>query len=202
MNNKIAYIVGGIGRCGTTLIFKFLSSNYYSQKFTKNLNKIDTSILTSNTVFKTHSPFPPKNPKNMKALFMFGNIYNIVTSYRQIWSPKSASHLYLNEEVSKNKDLFSTNVLKLERHFKHWIKPQKFPVMIVRYETMYQNMNEILKFLGLNPKKIKFPSQKKRTTSWKNLPNSDKDKLIKSYKHVQEYVDNLPDIEIMPIIKE
>lgn len=193
-----AYITNGIGRCGTTLMFKFLSCYYKSYKFVVNIKDINNIKLNKNSVFKTHSPFPPKKINhNTKVIFMFGNIYNVACSYQKIWSVPAIKHLFLPPENLK-KNYLEEDIYKFDRHFNNWLKPQLYEVMAVKYEKMYEHIKEIMDFCGLEKTDINaFPKKIERKTDWNSLSKIDKQKLINIYGHMQEYVDTLPDIQII-----
>jgi len=191
-----AYIVNGIGRCGTTLMSTFLSNIYPFYGFVKNLHDIDNKSFKNNITIKTHSlNCFTQNRSDIKVLFMFGNIYNTVLSYKHKWSNNMLIHLFAEKNIGKNH--LEEDIFQFDRYFKAWYKPSGFPVMFVRYEKLYDNLDTVLNFCNLNKQQIKkFPSYQPRQTQWNNYPQIDKEKIIKIYHKTQEIVDSLPDIKI------
>jgi hypothetical protein len=193
-----AYIVNGIGRCGTTLVFDFLRKYYKSMNFIKDLsalNKIEFS--GDNVVYKTHSLNTIKAGKqNVKILFMFGNIYNSAISYdTRIMSKKVMEHLFIDRNFKKN--YLQVNKFEFGRYFSAWYKPLGYPVMFVRYEKLQENLKAVLDFCDLGKYENQFPKIVKRSTDWTSLPEITKNKLIKIYGNDQKIVDGLPDIKIL-----
>ena len=192
------YIINGIGRCGTTLMHTFLMKYYQHKPFLVDMKDLDSHNITKNCVFKTHCPFPQNSHKNkIKVLFMFGDIYNSAISYsrKDVWGKNAAKHLFLkNHDINYlNEDLY-----KFKRHFDNWIKKQSYPVMIVRYEKLYENLRQILDFCDLNHiPTSEFPPYKERNTDWRNLSKTNLDKLQNIYGELKLYADSLPDIKIL-----
>ena len=78
-----AYIVNGIGRCGTTLMYHYLIKKYKNNGFIKDLRELNKLNFNSNVVYKTHSLNVLVPKPNVRIIFMFGNIYNTVLSYKK-----------------------------------------------------------------------------------------------------------------------
>jgi len=194
-----AYIVNGIGRCGTTLMYHYLMKKYKNNGFIKDLNELNKLNFklnfNSNVVYKTHSLNVLVPKPNVKVLFMFGNIYNTVLSYKKrAWSKNAMKHLSVEENFNKN--YLETNIFEFNRYFKTWYKSLGYPVMFVRYETLQNNLKEVLQFCGVTNRIDDFPKIIKRQTDWTQQPVPVQKKLIKLYGKDQEFVDKIPDIKI------
>jgi hypothetical protein len=171
--------------------------NYYENKpFLVDMKNLDTHNVNKNCVFKTHCPFPQnKHKHDTKVLFMFGDIFNSVVSYnrKDVWGKSAAKHLFIDYGTNYlDEDLF-----KFQRHFENWTKKQTYPVMFVRYENLYDNLNQVLNFCGVEQHIKSFPPYKQRTTDWKNLDKETITKLETVYGELKTYVDSLPDIFIV-----
>ena len=192
------YIVNGIGRYGTTLMHTFLMKYYQPKPFLVDMKSLDSHNINRSCVFKTHCPFPQKAHKNNpKVLFMFGDIFNSAISYsrKDVWGKSAAKHLFLADHKV---NYLEEDLYKFERHFDNWSKKQAYPVMMVRYEKLYDNLRQVLDFCDLkHVPTTAFPAFRKRTTDWKQLDKESIDKLKNIYGDLKTYVDSLPDIKII-----
>ena len=211
--NPNVYVINGIGHCGTTLVYLF-SKNYrdaFQKEMITDMNQINDIKIERNCTFKTHTRYPIENHPglNVKTLYMFGDVYNIVPSYarrhtlhgKPICSellPEAKENLNIVDDTDRN--FFDYDVFKFKEHFDNWNKPSKNKVMLVRYENMYKNLSQILKFLDIKDWK-KFPQYKKRKTDWRALPISDQKRLEKTYGETREYFKKFPDIIVPKVIR-
>ena len=197
-------IVAGMGRCGTSLVFSSIAEKLEDRSFVKH---IENYSFENGGVYKTHD-LPPLNLSgNPKVIFMFGNPMNIAVSADNVdkesrrndnyeWSYAHYNHLHA--DVSK-KDLFhKEDTLGLEKQFDLWCKPQTFPLLTVRYETMFYNLHTIKEFLGISD--INFPEKIPRKTNWKE--HIFKEDLEKTYKALNEKIILAPDIKKWDISNE
>ena len=189
-----AYIVNGIGRCGTTLMYHYLIKKYKNNGFIKDLRELNKLNFNSNVVYKTHSLNVLVPKPNVRIIFMFGNIYNTVLSYKKrAWSKNTMKHLSVEDNFNKN--YLETNIFEFNRYFKNWYKPLGYSVMFVRYEKLQYNLKEVLNFCGI--KNIKdFPNIIERKTNWKKEPSQIRRKLIELYGEDQAFFEKIPDIKV------
>ncbi len=202
-------IINGMGKCGTRLLHGFLCGYYRRAGFLVDITQINNIKLRNHSIIKTHSPYPIKQCKyNIKVVFMFGNIYNTVISFYKGWeekfggypNPLAATNLFMTN-ANKNKSPIENDIFRYKRHFDNWYKSHKYPVLFVRYETMYDHIGEILDFCGLKSFPVeKFPKYKQRTTNWLDQPEPIKERLVKLYGSLDEYINQLPDIKEMNVI--
>jgi len=194
----MAIIVNGIGKCGTTLMYNFLSKYHSRGPFITNLSRASSPRL----VYKTHSPIP-NAPKNSKVLYMFGDVYNTVLSFYNSWV-KHGSHGKPNKGILKNMTVENQNGTPFEvktfdfvKWIDNWYKPHSFPIMFVRYEKMHDNAREIMNFCGLKSQSLSiFPKFKERKTDWKKCTKDQIDKLELFYSEAYDLTNKLPDIKI------
>jgi|GEM_PF-61610 len=159
-----------------------------------------------------HLDQPPtgKTKQNFKALYIFGDPLNAVVSlfrrnYQQPHSCKLlanyldiepiARYCSLEEYVNEGIDR-----LKLEQHFDNWSNAQvNYPIMLVKYETMWEHLPEIFDFLEIPTSEIEEleKERKERESDWIKLPEETKDKLSAMYGKFSEKVANFEEIKII-----
>ena len=83
------------------------------------------------------------------------------------------------------------DVLRLEEHFDTWAKPQSCPILLVKYEDIWDNLEEILEYFNIpSSHAVNFPSRKGRQFDWKNASSSQQDRLFKTYGNLCQKIDN------------
>ena len=175
-----AYMVAGLGRCGTKLVRFSMSAVIKSWKLPdkkvspgfkvmlspESKQVMDFPRITPGIVLKTHLPDPASlnMPDNVKVIWMFGNPFDIVVSSISI----GALHYHNmgSPYWHKHKDIFIYDTLMLEKHFDAWYRPQKFEFLSVRYETLYkpEALEAISDFLNW---KLVLPKWRDRKSNWK-----------------------------------
>lgn len=189
-------IINGIGKCGTTLMYNFLSKYYSRGPFITDLSK-----ATANKVYKTHSPIP-NAPKNCKVLYMFGDVYNTILSFHNSWI-KHGTHGKPNKGILKNMIVENPNGTPFEvktfdfvKWINNWYRSHSFPIMFIRYEKMHENAREIMGFCGLQSKPLSiFPKFRKRKTNWRKCTKDQINNLKLFYGEAYEFVNTLPNIK-------
>jgi tetratricopeptide (TPR) repeat protein len=177
-------IVAGIPRSGTTMIFRALAGFYPGDTTPRNY---------SGSVKKTHGLAPKQLPKGYKVIFVFGNIINSVISTKK--SRYDQVH-FINcgcSQNPENTDIYLEDSLNYEAMFDSWNKNNGYPVICVRYETIYENLKPISRFLGIT---LSLPPQKKRTTKYSDCNEEELQKIKKTYKNLIDKVNNAPDVAI------
>ncbi|MBR8826989.1 MAG: tetratricopeptide repeat protein [Gomphosphaeria aponina SAG 52.96 = DSM 107014] len=159
-----------------------------------------------------HLDQPPigKTKQNFKALYIFGDPLNAVVSLfrRNFQHPHSckllanyvdiepiARYCSLEEYVDEGIDR-----LKLEQHFDNWSNAQvNYPIMLVKYETMWEHLPEIFYFLEIPASGIEEleKERKERESDWIKLPEETKEKLSAMYGKFSEKVANFEEIKII-----
>ena len=70
--------------------------------------------------------------------------------------------------------------------------------MIIKYETLWDHLDELFEFLDIPKEKIKnFPKKIKRNINWKDQPEEIKNKLYNIYKNINEQIKEFPEIKII-----
>jgi hypothetical protein len=181
----------------------------------------DESILGQ---VHTHLRRPPDKRAldGRTMIYMFGDPYNAVISFFKRRMKKTRSHGFNTREG--NGDLLwavkhcqniggeyermnpewdveayldnGEDLLKMEEHFDNWVNAKTdYPVLFVRYETMWNHLREICKFVGLPESAIgRFPGQEPRGSRWEDEPDTIKMKLAKMYGALHDKIAAAPDI--------
>jgi len=86
----------------------------------------------------------------------------------------------------------------LKAHFHNWTQARRdYPILLVRYETLWDHLEIIHKFMGLGdqPEVLKsFPKRKKRFSKLDNLKPEYQEKLYKMYGKLRNKINDFPDI--------
>lgn len=122
-------------------------------------------------VYKTHD-FPPRQlPNHVKVIFLFGDPIDIALSAKEldkryltgVDSNYTALDLHIRNlrgSIQKKADIFDSDVLRLEEQFLRWQNKQTFPVLRLRYETMWENQSAIRDFIEIGS--FRLPPKKQR----------------------------------------
>jgi hypothetical protein len=122
-------------------------------------------------VYKTHDLPPAYLPPHVKVLYLFGNPVDLVLSSKQLdglsVNPPDERFTGLDLHIrnfrgdfSEKDKLFEKDVLRLEDNFYSWYKQQSFPLLAIRYETLWDNQDVLKEFTGY--KNFKLPPQRPR----------------------------------------
>jgi len=186
--SNTAFIVAGLGRCGTTFLTECLidSGLYPNMIFISDLSQIKSFV--GGYLYKTHSYPPDALPYNVKLIYMFRNPMNIALSaFYKIneWGKIHHQHFHSDLFVP-NDDILKRDTLKLESQFDAWYQPQGFDFLSIKYENLFDSdtlamLNEYLE-IHLDFKKIT-PSQ----TDYRDHPKSDE--LINTYSTLAKKID-------------
>lgn len=177
-------IVAGIPRCGTTLMFRALAGFSAGDTTPKNYY---------GKIKKTHGLAPTNLPRGYKAIFLFGDIVSSVISTKK--SRYETNH-FLNCGCSKKfeeVDIYKEDVLNYELMFDSWHQKHNYPVMCLKYEKIYQNINIIKAFLKTD---ISFPKKKKRTTKYADCSKTELKQIKHTYQSLISKVKKVPNVSI------
>ena len=91
----------------------------------------------------------------------------------------------------------------MTEQFHNWIVPTSaYPVLLVRYEKLWDHLPELAEFLGIPVGEMKdFPPYHKRETSWLNEPEDIRNRLFRIYGGLAEEINNFDDIKLVTYIK-
>jgi len=195
---KFHYLVSSFGGVGNSMWIKFLNPDYTTY----------TNHMHYHLELK-HVSYPPEFlPENIKTLYLFGNPMNSVISifnrnlqhihYRNIFNkvlkPQNMTFEYFLDQ--------GVDIFHLEQHFQNWMndnnEARNYPIILIKYETMWDNLEYIFDFLGLEKKRIsEFPDKKERKSDWRNQPKKIREKLLKIYTPLLSKINNSPEVKII-----
>ena len=191
-----AYIISGLGRCGTTLMqFALIESRglIKSRRFLSRFS--DEKNFVKGTLYKTHSAPPVRLPPHVKLVFMFGDPMNAALSGYKEFSKENDKHFQHigASEVPDREDIFSRDVLMLEQHFDAWYQRQGFDFISVRYETLYteETQSMLAEYLGF---RLKLPPYRQRSTDWRQ--HERRDELAATYAGIGNKIEAADDCRI------
>lgn len=196
LEKEVEVLIVSAGGVGTTFLLKAVG------KYKK------TNHISNEDGFK-HLTIPPitKN-SNLKVIYVFGNPitatmslfrrdFHHTQSYKmQQYLPKGyrvAQETNLEEYAAKGVDGFY-----FRRHFENWTERYLvYPTLFLRYETLFDNIEEIAHFLELPRAFVtNFPAKKERNSQIENLNKVTLNNLQKLYGDLQADFDKLPDFFI------
>src|SRR3990167_11343274 len=132
MNHQII-ILASMGRCGSTMLFNAL---FDSNNFIIDLHNVFNA--KKNTFFKTHDFAPASLPENAKCIFLFGNVTDVVISaHTEAIVNVKQHYVHLHANYEKRNNYIYEDVLRLEENFDSWNRKRPYPVLSIRYETMW-----------------------------------------------------------------
>jgi hypothetical protein len=160
-----------------------------------------------------HSPSPPKITFIKKAVYLYSNPLNaIVYHFNQriigtnFWHIRHCRNMGSDwQKMGMEWDLVDylnneEDIFQFENHFNAWSKKNNvdYPIMLVKYEKIWDNLEKIFKFLDIPISEIgKFPKKIKRGSDWRKLPKITKLNLIKMYGKFAKRLKRFPDIKII-----
>ncbi len=135
------FLVSTIGRCGSSM-------------FIFNLERLSLSVPQGKA--KNHW-YPNRvenhNPPISGAIFLFGDIIDVVLSVKRCqerfgdkWIDKH--NINLNGDYENRYNFLNQDSFYLEKMFDSWMRPQKFPLLTLKYESMWENEDLIKQFLN------------------------------------------------------
>jgi len=149
--------------------------------------------------------------RGTKVIYIFGNPMNAVISFfrrtarKKYWMYYHCKHLEVDHELfslnwsledflKNGKDLF-----RLEEHFDNWLHSHVcYPILFVKYETMWEHLPEIFEFLSTASARTgQFPPQKDRESDWRKEPKYIQEGLLNLYGSFDEKLNRFPEIYLL-----
>ena len=190
-------LVGGLGRCGTTLLFDaILKSSYKYSRGRQFVIDSGSFDFKKSHVYKTHDFAPETLPAHVRPIFMFGDPMNAAVSAAG-FGEQHYMHIKSPHFANRHK-IFEEDVLLLEPHFDSWMRNQNFEFASVRYENLYDAdvVAGLSKFLELE---LKLPNQTKRATDWRTHEKQDSMRMC--YASIALKVQEAPAFKIWSPVK-
>jgi hypothetical protein len=149
-----------------------------------------------------YSPEVYNDEKQIKLGYVFGNPYNSVLSvfrrgyqamHAKAMNANTSTHIgnlkgmSIDEYLERGIDEFH-----LERQLSNWLDPNltKHPIILIKYETLANNIDEVLKFFNCN----KPFDVRSRQSSWRDQPANIVSGLEKIYGGFNQQVESMADI--------
>ena len=195
-----------------------------SKTLVRGVLQTDNLILLGEAHTNRRTPLSEDEIKGKKIIYVFGNPMNAVVSFFKRRDGLSHLHGFGPEKDTGDVDWAARHCLNLEgrsdllepaydlpsylthgidmfsldEHFDNWYYAKtNHPILFVKYETMWENLEEIFDFLKLPKSKIiNFPKKETRASNWKDEAPEIVDGLEKIYGDLYQKLSNLPDIEI------
>lgn len=190
---KPPILVGGIGRCGTTLVYKAIRSNLFYRGAKKFVVDIPSRDFKPWRVYKTHDYAPDFIDPRVKVIFMFGNPMDaVVSAHKILGGPMHYKHVK-SPLHSEHDQIFTKDVMLKESHFDSWMKQQSFDFLSLRYEHLYRPevRNIVEQFLEI---KLNLPEHRQRSSSWKS--HSEHEALATTYASLNKKVEEAESVKV------
>ncbi len=191
-------VVVSYGGVGTTFLLRFLA-RYMKTNSPDDADNFKHSVIPpvcTNTSLKYLYVYG--NPQ-LAAISLFRRNYHHDQSKKlQRWTNKTISpipeKMTLQEYAALGVDKFN-----FRHNFFNWYDKYlpACPVMFIRYETIFDNVEAILEFLELPKESIdRFPKSKKRSSSIDDIPTETLNQLDQMYGGFSDELAKLDDVEI------
>jgi len=182
-------ILAGLGRCGTTLVYKTLLNYFKEGDFVCDLKDKE---FKNGYVYKTHDFAPEKLSGNVRVIFMFGNPLNITIATHKLKGEYLLGHyVHLHSKYLGEGKHITQDVIQLEKNFDSWYCKQTFPLLTLRYETLYDNLDTLIKFVGID---FEIEPKKERNTDWRTHPQNKI--LLNTYRKLLAKIKSAENIKI------
>jgi hypothetical protein len=139
---------------------------------------------------KTHAVAPQELSSEVRAIFIFGD------PVAAVWSTwKKCYHRDMFRQCGyegEAPDILNCDELGYERIFDSWMKPHSYPLLTVRYETLWHRKDIVEEFIG---RPILMPEFRSRRS---DIPQETERHLRRVYARLDDKVRNAPDIAVWP----
>lgn len=202
-----AFIVASMGRSGSTLVWNAIAKALAKKKYGRLSSTLERSVkgrawdldrapLVGGVVYKTHDMANNIEPiLPIKAIFLYSratdaalSVYSCYERYGKEWVEMHLRHLHANGNFV---DLLERDILRFEEHVNAWVNETRFPVLAVRYESLWDHQDGLRSFCDLP---IVLP--KKRRRSEKNIGQNNVAKAHQLYSNLDRRIDEMPTIFI------
>jgi hypothetical protein len=154
-----------------------------------------------------HNGFPPELHHQERMVYLYGNPCEAVMSfyrrnlelngwfkneYCKINNLENFEANTLEEYIEMGKDYY-----QLENHFDKYSTQDKFPMLLIKYEKLWDNLDYILAYLNLESYKSDFPKKRERNSKFKNLSESQQEKFLRIHERLINKMNKFPDIYVL-----
>ncbi len=185
-------LVASVPRCGSTYLFRSLAKLPQGRQFPRDPDCAfvrDPRQLPERPFLKTHGLAPRTLPDDVRVIFIFGDpLHAIVSTMRKRFNGGHFRNCGYGSDQPP--DIYSRDELHYEQIFDSWMKPQRYPVLAVRYERLQAHESELSRFLE---RRVRLLDNRSRTT---RVPRSLRQQLMPAYGEFVRKVDASPDISV------
>lgn len=209
--SNLDLVVVSYGGGGTTSIADYLGKRFRTNSWDSNNDGIKHACSSNHPVFEDKTIG--------RALYIYSNpVQAIISLFRRDFQnhmiPKltSANHRNALEYRNYVKDNGVTITLEeyarngidqlgIKAHFQNWLnEPTHFPVALVRFETLYDNLNEFFDVMEFDTEtRAAFPPKRARATSLSAMDQVELAALEDIYRDMIAHMDQLPPILLRPV---
>lgn len=180
-----------IPRCGSTYLFRSITGlgpgSWMPRNYTGPVKKKHAFHIDHP---REHLVRQWIREENYKTIFLFGDVVDAVVSTRfNRYDPMHFKHCGCDRDPS-DVDIYLEDALNYEMMFDSWTQDVRYPLLVLKYEFLYEQENVISDFLE---KKIKLMAWKPRT-NWRAKISANELLMIEStYSSLIEKVERMPD---------
>lgn len=199
-------VVTSFGRSGSTVLFNALiqsaargtgKQRLAAQAIIRGTAWDLHRRLARGRCYKTHDyPTDRLLPPSAKVLYVFGDPIDATLSvlhFAEIgkleWLDEHATHLRAHS--FDHTKLVIEDTLEIERHLRVWLEYKQCDVAMIRYETMWENVDWISEFVGY---RVILPEKRDRNP--KSAGTKKRRCLEETFVSMKELTRSLPDIRI------
>ncbi len=205
LNDPINYdaVIASHGGCGTTMLLEFLAKQCYT------VNRPYLCPKPYHCLKHAGAPLAGR-VHSARFIYLFSNPLAAVRSlYHRAYAFEHAVYMHAGlrrlfyPAVAKTLKGYAEqgkDTLLIERHFNSWYQARlSKPVLLLRYETLWDNLGVLFDFLELPAAaRNHFPKCRQRTSITATLPPEVTAGLNRIYGKFVEKLEMLPDYIIMP----
>ena len=192
--NRPSIIVASMGRSGSTVIFEALQARTDARPAESFLIDIAGTSFEPGAIYKTHDyPDALRGARNVRAVFLFGgaseaakSVYFQEKAKGREWIGRHFKHLKVHQPFEK---LFEADILRIGDQLDVWTTWTHTPVLSLHYDTMWDNIDILRQFTGLN---VQLPERRPRRD--KSLPADLEEKCLATYGELDGRIAAMPDI--------
>jgi len=185
-------IVASMGRAGSTLVYHAIRKKCRNPRDRKFIETLAGATFERGTVYKTHDFPDALQGQDVKVVFLYSSasdsaksVYNCRETKGAKWIEQHLRHLKSSDSIG---DLFNKDILRIGDQIDAWTTCTHTPVLGLRYETLWENVDVLREFTGL---RIRLP--KKESREPKNLPAELEAKCHEAYAALDARIAAMPD---------
>lgn len=203
-----------IGGVGTTFLYYFAEDTNLNV-----ISQLDPGETGDYGIWKhTRHPLRENDPrgvsfrKGYRVVYVIGNPYNaLISLFRRGYhymalerlevDAKTRDRFYpswtLRDYLANGEDLYA-----FTSHILNWTCPRPplpYPVLCIKYEHLYQELDTLFDFLDVTPgQRKRFPPQKQRKSNFDELETADQKGIRRIYQPLHDYIESLPHAFVIP----